>query len=322
MTTDKILIILGEPNSVFSELLFKYYKSKKYKYFKKNIILIGCSNLISKQMKRLNYKLKINIVKSFTEYKKNFINIINVSYNFDKEFSQISTKSNKYLRDCFNLALKIIKNEKNIFLFNGPISKKHFFLKKKFFGITEYIANKTKSKNPVMLIYNKKISVSPVTTHIPIKNVSSSINKKKIINNVVKINYFYKNVLKKKPNIAVLGLNPHCETAGRIGEENKIIIPSIKILKKKHINVKGPFSADTFFINKNIENYDAVVGMYHDQVLTPIKTLFNFDAINITLGLPFIRVSPDHGPNIKMVGKNMSDPSSIFCAMEFFSDIK
>ena len=233
MTTDKILIVLGEPNSVFSELLFKYFKSKKYKSFKKKIILIGCYDLISKQMKRLNYKLKINKIKNFIEYKKKFINIIDVKYNFDKEFSQISSKSNQYLKDCFNLALEIIKKEKNIHLLNGPISKKHFFLKKKFFGITEYIANIVKSRNPVMLIYNKKISVSPVTTHIPIKNVSLKINKKKIINNVIKINYFYKNVLKKKPNIAILGLNPHCETGDKANEESKIIIPSIKILKKK-----------------------------------------------------------------------------------------
>ena len=85
------------------------------------------------------------------------------------------------------------------------------------------------------------------------------------------------------------------------------------------ISVKGPFSADSFFLKKNIEEYDVVIGMYHDQVLTPLKTLFNFDAINITIGLPFIRVSPDHGPNSDMYLKNKSDPSSIFCAMDFLN---
>ncbi len=320
MTMNKVLIILGEPNSVFSELLFKYFKSKKYKSFKKDIILIGCYNLIYKQMKKLNYNFKFNIIKSPKEYKKKFLNIIDVKYHFNNEFSKISTKSNKYLEDCFNLSLKIIKSKKKIILFNGPISKKHF-LKKKFFGVTEYIANKTQSKNQVMLIYNKKIAVSPLTTHIPLKDVASNINQKKIINNVTKINNFYKNTLKKKPNIAVLGINPHCETVRKISEEVKIILPSIKKLKKKKININGPFSADTFFIYKNLKNYDVVVGMYHDQVLTPMKTLFNFDAINITLGLPFIRVSPDHGPNIEMIGKNKSDPSSVFCAMDFFSNL-
>ena len=125
----------------------------------------------------------------------------------------------------------------------------------------------------------------------------------------------------KKPRFAITGLNPHCETTSFFSEEKKIIIPSIKILRNKKINIDGPFAADTFFLNKNIKKYDLVVGMYHDQVLTPIKTLFNFDAINITVGLPFIRVSPDHGPNFEMIGKNKSDPSSIFCAMDFFNRI-
>ena len=172
-----------------------------------------------------------------------------------------------------------------------------------------------------MLIYNKKISVSPITTHLPIKYVSKHLNKNKIINNVRSINNFYKKILKKKPRIAVLGLNPHCETVSRVSEEKKIIIPAISKLKKEMISVKGPFSADSFFIKKNIDEYDVVIGMYHDQVLTPLKTLFNFDAINITIGLPFIRVSPDHGPNSKMHLKKKSDPSSIFCAMDFFNKI-
>ena len=104
-------------------------------------------------------------------------------------------------------------------------------------------------------------------------------------------------------------------------EEDKIIKPAIKHLFKKKIFIDGPFPADTIFLKKNLKKYDVIIGMYHDQVLTPIKTLFNFDAINITLGLPFIRVSPDHGPNYDMIGKNVSDPSSIFCAMKFFNKI-
>ena len=111
---------------------------------------------------------------------------------------------------------------------------------------------------------------------------------------------------------AILGLNPHCETIDKISEEEKIIKPSIKYLKKMKYDVQGPFSTDTFFIKKNLDKFDVVIGMYHDQVLTPIKTLFNFKAINITVGLPFIRISPDHGPNAEMIGKNKSDPSSFF----------
>ena len=119
-----------------------------------------------------------------------------------------------------------------------------------------------------------------------------------------------------------MGLNPHCETIDKFSEEKKIIIPAINDLKKNNINISGPFPADTFFLKKNIIEYDVVVGMYHDQVLTPLKTLYHFNAINLTLGLPFIRISPDHGPNEKMLGKNISDPSSIFYAMRFINKIK
>ena len=119
-----------------------------------------------------------------------------------------------------------------------------------------------------------------------------------------------------------MGLNPHCETTDNVSEERNEIIPAIKYLKKKQIKIFGPFAADTFFLKKNIKNFDVVVGMYHDQVLTPAKTLFNFKAINITLGLPFIKVTPDHGPNYEMIGKNKSDPASIFYAFSFFNKIK
>ena len=92
-------------------------------------------------------------------------------------------------------------------------------------------------------------------------------------------------------------------------------------LLKKNIYVKGLYSADTFFLKKNINKFDVAVGMYHDQVLTPIKTLYNFDAINITLGLPFLRMSPDHGPNNDMIGKNKSDPKSINYAIKFIGKL-
>ena len=100
------------------------------------------------------------------------------------------------------------------------------------------------------------------------------------------------------------------------------IMPAIEYLNKKNIDVDGPFSADTFFLKKNIKKYDVVLGMYHDQVLTPIKTLFEFKAINVTIGLPFIKITPDHGPNHEMLGKNKSDPSSIFYAFSFVNKIK
>jgi len=168
-----------------------------------------------------------------------------------------------------------------------------------------------------MLIYNKKLSICPITTHLPLKLVVKNITKKKIIEKIRLIDNFYKKYLGFKPNISVLGLNPHCESVDKFNEDEKIIRPTVKYLSKKKINVNGPYSADTAFLKKNRKNIDVIVGMYHDQVLTPIKTLYEYDAINITLGLPFLRISPDHGPNEKMIGQNKSNPLSLIRAIEF-----
>ena len=321
MRINKIIIILGEPQSIFSEILFKYFNSKEFSKNKKKIILIGSITLLQKQMKKLKFNLNLKLINNINDAKNNEINILNINYNNQKNFSKISSNSKKYISNCFEVGLGLIKNNKKTVLINGPVSKKHF-LKKKYLGITEYISKKTKSKNQVMLIYNEKLSVSPLTTHLPLKHVAKNITKEKIINNVKQIKKFYVSLLNKKPKIAVLGLNPHCETIDEVSEEKKIIIPAINYLKKINLNTDGPFPADTFFLKKNINKYDVIGGMYHDQVLTPLKTLFNFNAINITIGLPFVRISPDHGPNNMMFGKNESDPSSIFCAMRFINKIR
>ena len=200
---------------------------------------------------------------------------------------------------------------------NGPVSKKHF-LQGKTLGITEYLEKKTKTTNNVaMLIFNKNLSVSPLTTHLPLKNVHKKISKQKIYTQVKLINNFYKKKFNKLPRIAITGLNPHCESNFQNSEEDRIIIPAIKKLRLKNTKINGPFPADTIFTKSLLKNYDVIIGMYHDQVLSPMKALFNFDAINITLGLPFTRISPDHGPNYSMLGKNLSDPKSLVQALKF-----
>ena len=325
MNHKPLIIVLGEPYSTFQEIILKSLKNKKISKFKRPLLFIGCSDLFKKQMLKLSYSYKINIIK-LNELKKikknkNIINFIDINFKYKKIFDKISSKSNSYINKSFSVALKLLKEGKVYGMINGPISKK-YFLKKNYLGITEYLKVKTNKKyNPVMLIYNPILSVSPITTHLPIKDVTKRIKKKNIISNVIEINKFYKEKFKKKPAIGILGLNPHCETVSKFSEEEKIIVPSIKNLIKRKINIEGPFPADTFFLKRNINKYDVVIGMYHDQVLTPIKTLFNFNAINVTLGLPFIRVSPDHGTNNKMIGLKKSDNSSFITAIDFFKKI-
>ncbi len=317
MSYKPILIVAGEPNSIFLEIFFKVQKKLS---IKSPIILIVSLKLLNMQMKKLNYKKKIRVLNKKEIFINNLdnksINIINVNYNPKKAFENISSKSNKYIKECFDIAFEIIKKNKINKFINGPISKKTF-LNKNFLGITEYISDKFNIKKNAMLIYNKKLSVCPITTHLPLKYVAKKINKKLISEKVKLINVFYKSNFNIDPKIAILGLNPHCESIDKYNEDEKIVTPIIKKLKQQKFKLAGPFPADTMFLKKNRDKYDVIIGMYHDQVLTPIKTIFEYDAINITLGLPFLRLSPDHGPNKKMVGKNTSDPLSLMKAISF-----
>ena len=312
-----ILIVGGEPNSIFLEIFFKSIKANSYK---SPLIIVVSKKLLQEQMIKLGFSFKINDIdikfKNFSKLDNKKINLINVDYNFKKCFEKISNKSNKYIDETFLIALKLMQQNKFSKFINGPISKK-YFLKGKTLGITEYLAKKTRTNNVAMLIFNEDLSVSPLTTHIALKDVHKTISKKKIYTQVNLINNFYKKRFNKLPRIAITGLNPHCESNFQNSEEDKIIIPAIKRLRLKNININGPFPADTIFIKSLLKNYDVIIGMYHDQVLSPMKALFNFNAINITLGLPFTRISPDHGPNHSMLGKNLSDPKSLIQALKF-----
>lgn len=222
MKIKPILIIAGEPYGVFSEIFFKTLKKK---IIKTPIILIASKELISRQMKKLGYNFNFKLIdKNLNQFRyidNRMINIINVDFKFKKTFDKISDKSNNYIQECFKIALKVIQNNEYSGLINGPISKKNL-LKDKFLGITEYLAVKTNKENKIaMLIYNKKLSVSPITTHLPLKDVHKNISKQKIINQINLIVNFYKKNFKKNPKIAITGLNPHCESNYKSSEEKK-----------------------------------------------------------------------------------------------------
>jgi 4-hydroxy-L-threonine phosphate dehydrogenase PdxA len=316
-----IIITTGDLKSVFFEIFFKSIKKK----IQSPIILICNKKDFLKQAKKYNFKKKFflmsikNLNKNLS-YSKKFLNIINIDLDTHLSQKSLVYKEKFYVTESFKIAFKLIKKGLTNKFINGPINKKNF-LSKKNLGITEYIAKKFKNKNYVMLIYNKNLSVSPLTTHTPIRLVAHKIKKKYIEKHIELIDDFYIKTLKVKPRIAITGLNPHCETILNINEDEKEVLPAVLNLKKKGMNVDGPFSADTIFLKNNRKKYNVILGMYHDQVLGPIKSLFEYNAINITIGLPFFRVSPDHGPNIGMIGKNQSNPQSLSNAINFLDKI-
>ncbi len=313
-------IVAGDPESINSEIIAKAWK-KKNLFKKTNIFLIGNFNLLEKQLKILKIKIKLRKINKIQgeNFKKELL-VYDVPLKFNKPFNIPKKIKTGYIINSFNLAIKLTKEKKILGFINCSINKREVF-KNKDFGVTEFLAKKLGVLGKeAMLIYNKELSVSPITTHIKLKKVSRSISKKKIIEKLISINKFYLRNFKIKPKIGIIGLNPHNDEFRKNSEEKKIIIPAINQLKKKHLLVEGPIAGDTAFLDFKKKGYHVLVGMYHDQVLSPFKALFKFNAINITTGLPFVRISPDHGTGIGIIKKKLANPSSLIESIKFFNN--
>ena len=304
----RIAIVAGEPFSINSEIIAKSWRKIRKKY-KKNIFIIGNYSLIKRQFEKIKIKISIKKINSIEEIDSSMsMKILNIPIN------------SRYVLQCIDKAHKLAIDKKIFGFINCPVDKDIFRLKNS--GVTEYLAKKNSVKDSaVMMIYNKKLSVVPISTHIPVREIAKKLSGKIIEKKIIIVNNFYRKLLKRKPKIAVLGLNPHNDEFRNRSEEKKIILPSIKKLKKNNYKIIGPFSADTIFLNKKKYNYDVIIGMYHDQVLAPFKTIYGFDAINVTLGLKYIRISPDHGIAKDIEGSNKANPLSLIKAIEFIFKI-
>ena len=317
----KIILVAGDPNSINSELIYKCWK-KINNSIKNKIYLIASYNLILKQFKQLGYSIKIVKVKNiYKNDKSNKLKIIDIDLKFKNSFKVSDEAASKYIRKSLTYAHKLALENSDSGIINCAINKN--LLNRNNTGVTEFLAAKCNVKNnsEVMLIANEELSVSPITTHINIKQVSSQIKSISIINKVKTIDLWFQKKFKRKPKIGILGLNPHNAEFKKKSEEMRTIIPSIIRLKKLGFRVKGPLVSDTVFIN-DYKNYDVIIGMFHDQVLTPFKALFKFNAINITLGLKYLRISPDHGTASDLIGKNKADPTSLLKCIGYVSKYK
>lgn len=313
----KIIILLGDPASINSEIICKTWK-KLPKNLKKIVYIISSFDVLKAQIEKLRYKIKLQKINSIDEnLDTNKLKILNIDLSFKDPFKFNSTELKQHIFKSFDLAHKLALNNKKISgIINCPVNKN--VLGNKGFGVTELLASKCSIKNntEVMFIRNNKLAVSPITTHTDLKHVAKKISKKLIITKIKSLNLNFSKIFSKRPKIAILGLNPHNAELRKNSEERRFIIPSIKYLKKQKIKVFGPFAADTIFLN-DYKKYDVIVGMYHDQVLAPFKTLYKFNAINLTLGLKYLRVSPDHGIAANLIGKNKADFISLYECVKF-----
>ena len=280
-----------------------------------NFELIGDINFY----KKLSIDLNLDLSFQETIEKKNAILVKNIPLSSEVILGSPNIKNSKYTLDVLLAGSLGTLNKDYSALVTGPINKKiindYGF---EFSGHTEFLADISNTKNVVMLLANSKLRVALLTTHIPLSKVPEKITTEKIIETTMILNDSLKNLWKiKNPKICILGLNPHAGEGGFMGkEEMEVIEPAVNALLRKNINVDGPLSADTAFLDERLKKYDAYLAMFHDQGLPVLKSMGFGDSVNITLGLPFTRISVDHGTAYELAGKNKADSSSFKKSME------
>ena len=309
----KIALSPGDPAGIGPEICLKslYDNSENLCNFE----LIGDIDFYKKLSKDLNLDLSFqNIFK-----REDFVTVKDISLDSEITFGMPNVSNSKYILDVLMTGSLGCLNKEYSALVTGPINKKiindYGF---EFSGHTEFLADISNTKNVVMLLANSKLKVALLTTHLPLSKVSESITSKKIIETTKILNDSLKKLWNiKNPKISILGLNPHAGEGGFLGnEEIEIIEPAIRTLHQENLEIDGPISADTAFLEEKLNKYDAYLAMFHDQGLPVLKSMGFGDSVNITLGLPFTRISVDHGTAYELAGKNKADPSSFKKSME------
>ncbi|MCF8244317.1 MAG: 4-hydroxythreonine-4-phosphate dehydrogenase PdxA [Saprospiraceae bacterium] len=287
------------------------YGSSKVVSYHKNIVQLDDVTFIGQRnADRLQYD-KINVVNIWND---------NVNITLGKPTDIGGT----YAQQSLEAAVKDLKLGLIDAIVTAPIHKKSMQLAGfEHVGHTEYLTKEFEVADSLMLLAADRLRVGLVTAHVPLKDVSQSITKEQIISKLrifsetLRIDFGY-----ERPNIAVLGLNPHAGEEGMMGdEEEKVIRPAIVECKKNGMMAFGPFPADGFFGSGQFNKFDGILAMYHDQGLIPFKALTFGNGVNFTAGLPIVRTSPDHGTAFDLAGKNEADPSSFLHAMFMAIDI-
>jgi len=315
MKLKKIIINLGDPSGIGPDLCVKLATQK----FNAILIVIGNKKAIESRAKMLNEKIIFTNEQAPHEGNSS-LTIIDIKYPYSVIPGK-PNKANSYAQfKQINFIVKELLNNNYDAMVTLPISKNMLTeALPEFKGHTEYISALANTEGKeLMMLASKKLKVALVTTHVSLKKVPLLITQKKLSDTLKTLNNELKSKFKiTKPKIIVTGLNPHSGENGEFGdEEEKIISPVIKELKMTGYDLIGPIPADTAFTKKNIEMCDAFLAMYHDQGLAPFKALSFGKGVNITLGLPFVRTSVDHGTAFNIVGTSKVDPSSFFEAIE------
>jgi len=323
-----IAIVQGDPAGIGPELLIKLLSDKKA-IDQVNILVVGDPKVFLRGESTVGYKIEnvLHIANiNNLDFSNTNINHLDINFNGieDVQTANVSAIGGTSTIESLHRSLELSKEGFVAGIIFMPFNKESMYLagnefKDEIGFISKFFKIKTRVSeyNFANGMWNGR-----VTSHVAMKDVPNLLNEELICEEIDLTNETLLLAGYNRPRIVVSAYNPHSGDGGLMGrEEIDVIKPAVEKMKHKNINVTGPFPADTLFTKNNIKKFDVVIGMYHDQVITPLKTLYNFNAINITLGLPFIRISPDHGTNNQMLGKKKSDPTSLKEALLFLKKL-
>lgn len=314
-----IALTMGDPGGIGPEIILKGFSKFKNKPYQ--VIVLGDFPFLQKEAGNLNLTMDFNPVDNISELdfssdKLNVLNIKNILPNIPKGAadSRAGKASFEYIKQAVDMAL----HKKVEAITTAPINKKSISLSGLHFkGHTEMLAKLTNTQDYAMMLVGGKIRVVLVTTHLAISQVKKYIKRDNILKIISLTNRSLKLLGIKSPHIAVAGLNPHAGDDGVIGREDKEeILPAVEMARNNSIDVTGPFPADSLFVKAKEGYFDAVVVMYHDQGLIPVKMESFGKGVNVTLGLPLIRTSVDHGTAYDIVGKGIAKTGSLITALD------
>ena len=294
MISKPTFVSLGDPSGIGPEVFIKAINDQKLKQHLSKIILVSSSKVIEGAISAIGVKQKINLISDIKNAQPDSINLINVNGCTDFVLGEPTLNNSEFIVDCLSKAADLALTNSSC-LVTGPLNKsiiqKHV---QNFTGHTEFLKRKFNTNEVLMYMTNGNLHLGILTTHIPLKEVPNAITRDLIKNKYKLLHHGLMDIFKLAcPKIAVLGINPHAGEFGTIGnEEQNTILPAIDELRDEVYDAYGPVSADTVFTQTK---YDAVLSMYHDQALPVLKTIDFNKTVNITLGLPFLRVSVDHG---------------------------
>ncbi len=308
---------VGDPAGIGADIILALAQ----KPFDAQIVVFGCPENLSHRAKHLGLDIELNLIDYTQPIKKNGCGVLDVhaiSLPNAHSIGVPDIANRDAIIDSLKALYQACVDKKIDALVTGPVSKSHLHTEKNpFIGHTEFFAQCAGVQDVMMSFYHPKCLVGLLTTHIPLKDVSAQITASRL---QVAMTLLHQSLIKdfgiKDPLIATLGLNPHAGENGQLGqEEEDIIKPTLEKLRKQGIRIDGPIAGDTAFLPHNLEKFDGLLAMYHDQGLAPLKALGFGDLVNYTLGLPVIRTSVDHGTAFDIAGKHMADPSGLQSAI-------